>query len=161
MLPQQIGIILDGNRRFAIELVRRPWEGHRLGMLKARDVLRWACEKGIKYVTAYTLSLENLFKRPKKELKLILNYIGKEAENILSNKDHVVHKFNVQVRFIGRKYLLPRALQEKMKSVEKMTKKYNKHFLNIAVAYGGQQELVDAMRKITKKILNLQDQLSV
>jgi len=152
MLPQHIGIILDGNRRFAIELMRRPWAGHRLGMLKARDVLRWACEKGIKYMTAYTLSLENLFKRPKKELKLILNYIGKEAENILNNKDHIVHKFNVQVRFIGRKYLLPRALQEKMKSVEKMTKKYNKHFLNIAVAYGGQQELVDAMRKIIKKI---------
>jgi tritrans,polycis-undecaprenyl-diphosphate synthase [geranylgeranyl-diphosphate specific] len=153
MLPQHIGIILDGNRRFAIELMRRPWEGHRLGMLKARDVLRWACEKGIKYMTAYTLSLENLFKRPKRELKLILNYIGKEAENILSNKDHIVHKFNVQVRFIGRRHLLPRALQEKMKSVEEMTKKYNTHFLNIAVAYGGQQELVDAMRKITKKIL--------
>ena len=153
MLPQHIGIILDGNRRFAIELMRRPWAGHRLGMLKARDVLRWACEKGIKYMTAYTLSLENLFKRPKKELKLILNYIGKEAENILNNKDHIVHKFNVQVRFIGRKYLLPTALQEKMKSVEKMTKKYNRHFLNIAVAYGGQQELVDAMRKIMKKVL--------
>lgn len=153
MLPQHIGIILDGNRRFAIQLMKKPWEGHWLGLLKAKDVLRWACEKGIKYMTAYTLSLDNLFKRPKKELKLILNYIGKEAENILNNKNHVVHKFNVHVRFIGRKYLLPMALQEKMRLVEKMTKKYNKHFLNIAVAYGGQQELVDAMRNIIKKVL--------
>ena len=153
MLPQHIGIILDGNRRFAVQLMKRPWEGHKLGLLKARSVMKWACEKGIKYMTAYTLSLENLFQRPKKELQLILKYIGKEAESLIKDRDHLVHRFNVQVRFIGRRQLLPKALQEKMKSVEKLTKKYNKHFLNIAVAYGGQQELVDAMRSIAKKVL--------
>jgi tritrans,polycis-undecaprenyl-diphosphate synthase [geranylgeranyl-diphosphate specific] len=153
MLPQHVGVILDGNRRFAVQLMQKPWEGHRLGLVKAREVLRWACEKGIRYLTAYTLSLENLFTRPKKELQLILKYIGKEAELILSNKNHIVHRFNVQVRFIGRRHMLPKALQEKMNSVENLTKKYNKHFLNIAVAYGGQQELVDAMRKIAKKVL--------
>ena len=67
MVPKHMGIILDGNRRFAKQLMKRPWEGHKLGLVKARDVMTWACERGIKYLTAYVLSLENLSTRPKRE----------------------------------------------------------------------------------------------
>src|SRR3989344_3950169 len=114
MLPQHVGIILDGSRRFARELMKRPWLGHKMGLQKARQVLEWACEKGIKYVTAYVLSLENIQTRPKKELKLILKYFGEEMDTILSSTDHVVHKFAIQVRFIGRTHILPDTLQDKM-----------------------------------------------
>jgi len=148
---RHIGVILDGNRRFARELMKRPWEGHKLGLIKSRQVLQWACETGIKYITAYVLSLENLSTRPKRELSFILGYLGTETENILKNANHVVHRFDVRVRFIGRTSLLPKALQKKMRHVEERTKKYKKHALNIAVAYGGQQELVDATRKILEK----------
>ncbi len=150
-VPTHLGVILDGNRRFAKELLKRPWEGHKLGMLKAREVLNWACESGIKYVTAYTLSFENLKTRPKRELEMILNYLDNETEEILTDATHIVHKFNIKVRFIGRVHMLPYKLQEKMKRVEEKTLKYKKHFLNIAVAYGGQQELVDAMKKILEE----------
>lgn len=148
---RHIGVILDGNRRFARELMKRPWEGHRLGLLKSREVLQWACEAGIRYITAYVLSLENIATRPKKELQLILGYLGEEADNILKNSKHVVHRFNVRVKFIGRIQLLPKKLQKKLATVEKKTVKYKKYFLNVAVAYGGQQELVDATKKILEE----------
>jgi len=148
---RHIGVILDGNRRFASELMKRPWEGHRLGLIKSREVLQWTCEAGIQYITAYVLSIENIGTRPKRELSLILDYLGKEAENIMKNSKHVVHRFNVRVKFIGRTYLLPKHLQKKLAAVEKKTSRYKKYFLNVAVAYGGQQELVDATKKILEK----------
>lgn len=151
MLPQHVGIILDGNRRFARELMKTPWLGHKLGLEKARTVLAWACERGIKYVTAYVLSLENIETRPKKELQMILKYFGEEMDNILSDANHVVNRFHVKVRFIGRTHILPDGLQEKMKKVEAATKNNKKHTINIAIAYGGQQELVDAMKKILQE----------
>ena len=151
MLPSHIGIIMDGNRRFAKELMKRPWMGHFYGLQKSRQILQWACEAGIKYVTAYTLSLENLRTRPRRELHLILKYVEDEANNILENKNHVVHKFNVKVRFIGRVHLLPRHLQKKLLEVEDVTRAYKNHILNIALAYGGQQEIVDAMKQILLK----------
>ncbi|MFH1420745.1 MAG: polyprenyl diphosphate synthase [Candidatus Aenigmatarchaeota archaeon] len=149
-MPTHVGIIMDGNRRFAKTLMQLPWKGHKYGAKKAREVLEWACEKGIKYLTAYTLSLENLRTRPRDELRMILNLLGQEADAMVNDATHVVHRFDVRVRFIGRLTQLPKKLQDKMHDVEKFTGKYKKHFLNIAVAYGGQQEIVDA----TKKILN-------
>jgi len=149
--PLHIGMILDGNRRFAKELMKRPWEGHSMGLEKARDVLEWSCEAGIKYITAYVLSLENLQSRPKTELRYILKYLGEEADNILQNKKHAVHKYNVRVKFIGRTQLLPQALQDKLAKVEALTKPYSKHQMNVALAYGGQQEIVDAARRILEE----------
>ncbi len=151
MLPRHIGVIMDGNRRFARSLMKHPWVGHEYGLKKARQVLQWACESGIKYITAYTLSLENMGTRPKKELSIILRYLEQETENILSDAKHVVHRFAVNVRFIGRTNVLPKSLQKKMRLVEERTKKYKKHFLNIAVAYGGQQEIIDATKEILRK----------
>lgn len=151
IVPQHVGIILDGNRRFARELMKKPWLGHKIGLEKARHVLEWACERGIKYVTAYVLSLENFDTRPKKELRMILKYFGEEMDNILLSTDHVIHKFAIKVRFIGRTHILPDGLQAKMKRVEEVTNKYRKHGLNIAIAYGGQQELVDAVKGILQK----------
>ena len=86
--------------------------------------------------------------RPKKELQLILKYFGEEMDDILTTADHVVNRFAVQVKFIGRTHILPDALQEKMKLVADRTKNYKKHTLNIAIAYGGQQEITDAVKQI-------------
>jgi tritrans,polycis-undecaprenyl-diphosphate synthase [geranylgeranyl-diphosphate specific] len=150
-IPTHIGFILDGNRRYAKELMKKPWQGHKMGMLKAREVLQWSCEAGIKYITAYTLSFENLKTRPRIELKFILKMLENEANNMLKNTKHPVHKFHVKVRFIGRLHALPDKLQNKLSEVEKKTKIYNKHFLNVALAYGGQQEIVDATKSILEK----------
>jgi tritrans,polycis-undecaprenyl-diphosphate synthase [geranylgeranyl-diphosphate specific] len=151
IVPNHIGVILDGNRRYARALMKKPWAGHKIGLEKSREVLAWACDAGIKYITAYTLSYENLNTRPRKELAMILGYLQSEAENIIKNKNHFVHRRGVKVRFIGRINLLPRRLQEKMKSVESLTAGNRNHTLNIAVAYGGQQEIADAVRQILLK----------
>jgi len=154
MVPiTHLGIILDGNRRFAKELMKRPWEGHRLGLEKAREALEWSCERGIKYLTAYVLSLENYKTRPGTELKYILKYLGAEADNILTNTNHVVHKYKVKVNFVGRITILPDWLQEKIAAVEAKTANYKKHVLNVALAYGGQQEIVDAVKTIAQKVM--------
>mgnify|MGYP001409231423 CR=1 FL=1 len=153
MNPKHIGIILDGNRRFAKQLMKKPWEGHRYGLKKGREVLEWAIEKKIKYITAYTLSLENLESRPKAELDYILKQLRNEMKEILGNKNHPVHKHQIKVNFIGRLSLLPDDLQDLMKTVEESSKDYSKHFLNLAVAYGGQQEIVDATKKIVEKCM--------
>lgn len=150
-VPMHVGIILDGNRRFAKQLMKMPWEGHKMGLEKAREVLEWACDYKVRYMTAYTLSEENLARRPKEELRLILHYIGSEADSILKNKGHVANRKKIRVRFIGRTHLLPMWLRGKMKQVEKKTRSYKKHFLDIAVAYGGQQEIVDALKAIMQK----------
>ncbi len=150
-IPEHIGVILDGNRRYAKQLMKKPWFGHKAGLEKTREVLKWTCESGIKHITAYVLSLENISSRPKSELRFILKCLENEAENILGNKNHVVHEFKVKVRFIGRLSLLPQQLQKKMAAVEKRTAAYKNHFLNVAVAYGGRQELVDAMKEIMQK----------
>lgn len=151
VIPQSIGVIMDGNRRFAKELMKRPWKGHEFGVKKTREVLRWSCELGIKYITVYALSLENLSTRPKIELKKILEYFDKEMDILLS-EDHVVHETKTRVKFIGRIRVLPKRIQEKMKGVEQRTKNYKEHFLNVAVAYGGQQEIVDACKEISIKV---------
>jgi tritrans,polycis-undecaprenyl-diphosphate synthase [geranylgeranyl-diphosphate specific] len=148
---KHVGVILDGNRRFAVRLMKKPWMGHRYGLEKARETLKWACEFKIKHLTAYVLSLENLRSRPKRELAYILKYLGMEADNILQNSEHIVHQNNVRVRFIGRTQMLPGWLQEKMRKVEELTKNYDKHYLNVAVAYGGQQEIVDATKRILEE----------
>jgi tritrans,polycis-undecaprenyl-diphosphate synthase [geranylgeranyl-diphosphate specific] len=148
MIPTHLAVVMDGNRRYAKELMKRPWMGHKYGLQKSRQVLEWACEAGIKYITAYTLSLENLTSRPKRELAMILGFLEEESDNMLENSEHVVHRLGVKVRFIGRVQLLPSKLQKKMRAVEKKTLNYKNHSLNIAVAYGGQQEIVDAMKQI-------------
>lgn len=154
IVPEHIGVILDGNRRYAKSLMKKPWEGHKIGLKKAREVLEWTCEAGIKHITAYVLSIENIDSRPRRELNFILKCIENETDNILEKKDHVVYRFGVRVRFIGRTHLLPQKLQEKMKKVEEITRPHKNHTLNIAVAYGGRQELLDAMKEILSKGLN-------
>ncbi len=150
-VPQSIGMIMDGNRRFAREIMKRPWEGHQFGVRKAREVLEWSHELGIKYLTIYALSLENFGSRPKVELKKILEYMEKENDAVLSGK-HVVHETGTRVKFIGRTGVLPESLREKMKKVERLTEKNVNHVLNVAVAYGGQQEIIDACKKISMQV---------
>lgn len=149
--PHHIGVILDGNRRYARMLSRKPWYGHKVGVHKAREFLRWADELGVEYVTAYVLSVENYLTRPRRELRMILKYFGDELDEVLTG-DHVVHQTQTRVRFIGRLEMLPKDLQKKMLKVESLTSRYDRHFLNVCVAYGGQQEIVDACRALAERV---------
>ncbi len=141
-----VAFIMDGNRRFARRLMKKPWKGHEWGAKKIREVAKWCRDKGIKYVTFYGLSIENLYNRPKTELEMLMRIFKREFSNI--PYDEEFHENKVKVNVIGRIDLLPLDVQEAIKEAVKSTRKYNKYFITFAIAYGGRQEIVDAVKNI-------------
>lgn len=132
--------------------MKRPWKGHEWGVNKIKEVFEWCKELGVKIITVYSLSLENLEGRPKNELEFLFNLARNEVKDIIENKDNFVHKNRIKVIFFGRLDLLPKDLQENMKKAMKTTKNYSSYFINFAIAYGGRQEIIDASRSIAFKI---------
>ena len=149
-IPKHIGIIMDGNRRYAKKLGLDPKMGHIFGAKKLEEVLKWCLELGIREVTLYAFSTEN-FKRSQDEIEHIFNLMKSKLREL--EKSEVIHKNEVQIRFIGKLELLPDDLRILMKKIEDLTRNYNKYRLNIAVAYGGRSEIVDAIRNIVKDAL--------
>ncbi len=148
-LPKHVGIIMDGNRRTAEIYGKEKYYGHYLGAKKAKEVLRWARDLGIKVVTLYSFSLEN-FNRPKEEVNVLMDLLEKEFYE--AAEDEEIHKYRVRIKAIGRVHLLPKRVQRAIKYAEEKTKNYNNFFINVAVAYGGQQEIIDAVKKIAEKV---------
>jgi tritrans,polycis-undecaprenyl-diphosphate synthase [geranylgeranyl-diphosphate specific] len=148
-MPEHIGIILDGNRRWGIEKYGDRLNGHIYGAKTGEDFLEWCLGLGIKTVTLYVFSTEN-FARPKEEVDKILKIIEDEARKLVTDKrlrDHEVH-----VKAIGRLELLPESLRSILDEVERVTATYDRHYLNIAVAYGGRAEIVDAAKRIIDEV---------
>lgn len=112
-------------------------------------MLDWCEEFGIKIITLYVLSAENLA-RDDDELHYLFDLIKARLEKLYN--DPRIHKTRMRVKAIGRVELLPESLREVLNRLENVTKDYDDHYLNIAIAYGGQNELVDAVKKIATKI---------
>lgn len=148
-MPTHIGIILDGNRRFAKEQGQDTDYGHSMGAQRVEEVLDWCFEAGIKVITVYAFSTEN-FSRNKKEVKHILNLAKERFETIA--RSEVVHRHQVRVRAIGQFSLLPSSLLTAIKKAEEVTANYNKFQLNVAIGYGGRTEIVDAIKRIAEKV---------
>lgn len=146
---EHIAIILDGNRRWASGKALDPWLGHEKGAKKVEDLIDWCQKLHVKSITLYAFSTEN-FVRPENEVEEIMRIAEEEFRKILT--DERIHKNKVRVKVIGRINLLPGSLQKLIMDVEKATQDYDQHFLNIAFAYGGRAEIVDAARKIAEKV---------
>jgi len=142
---QHLGIILDGNRRFAKKLVLEPWKGHELGAGKIEKLFDWCSELGIKQATLYCFSIEN-FNRPKKEFDFLMNLFKKEFTKITS--DERLERNGIKINFIGERNRFDGELQEIMKRLENKTSKNTGFIFNFAMAYGGRQEIVNACRKL-------------
>jgi len=112
-------------------------------------LLDWCLDMGVKSITLYAFSTEN-FLRSVGEVEEILRVAGQKLQEILT--DERIQKHDVRVKVIGRLGLLPKNLQEIILQVEDATKNFDKHFLNVALAYGGRAEIVDATRKIAQKV---------
>jgi tritrans,polycis-undecaprenyl-diphosphate synthase [geranylgeranyl-diphosphate specific] len=148
---KHIGVILDGNRRFAKRLMKEPWKGHQWGGEKVKELLSWCKEANIHTATLYSFSVQN-FSRPKAEFEFLMKNFEKEFLKIAEDSNHVAHKDKVKVKAIGRLWMLPEFVQKAIKKAEEATSKYNDYHLNIAIAYGGQEEITDAMTKIGEQI---------
>lgn len=148
-MPRHIAIIMDGNRRLAKSLGLMSWQGHRLGAEKIDEVLEWCLDLGIKTTTAYAFSTEN-FNRPKAEIEELFNLFEEYFNKIAT--DERVHKNKMRVKAIGRIERFPERVRRAIKNAEDATKDYDNFILNIAVAYGGRQEVVDAFKKIAESV---------
>ena len=148
-MPNHIAIILDGNRRWAKRNLSISKEGHFKGADAVEDLLDWCEEFDIKIITLYVLSAENLSRRDL-ELEYLFELIRTRLEKLFN--DPRIHKNQMRVKAMGRIELLPDSIKDVLKRLDSATKNYEKHFLNIAIAYGGHDELIDAVKKISSKI---------
>jgi tritrans,polycis-undecaprenyl-diphosphate synthase [geranylgeranyl-diphosphate specific] len=148
-VPKHIGIIMDGNRRFSKRLMMKPWKGHEWGAKKVKRLLEWGHELGIKELTLYSFSVEN-FNRPREEFKYLMDLFRKEFDNI--KHDTRIREYGIRINFIGRTWMFPEDIQERMKSLMELTRGHDGHILNLAMAYGGRQEIIDAVKKIAREL---------
>jgi len=147
--PEHIAIILDGNRRWAVDHSLNPWIGHHFGAKRTEELLRWCLKLGVKSVTLYAFSTEN-FSRSLTEVEELMTIFEEKLREVLENED--IHRHRVRVKVIGRLNLLPEKLQEMINQIEMVTGDYDEHFLNIALAYGGRAEIIDATKEIARNV---------
>jgi tritrans,polycis-undecaprenyl-diphosphate synthase [geranylgeranyl-diphosphate specific] len=152
IIPNHLGIILDGNRRWGIKHKMEAWRGHYYGADKFEKFLEWCAELNIPQVSAYVLSTENL-DRPAREVNELLNLFRKELEKLENEKMSFLDKYEIRMKFVGDLTKLPLGLRKVMGRIMKKTEKYNKRVFNLLVAYGGKFELTQAVKKIAKKAI--------
>src|SRR5258708_5302610 len=144
--PHHIGIILDGNRRHGRSLgITEPRELYDLGANKLDEVLDWCIELGILTVTLWVFSTDN-FRRPAAEVSGILASVEAKLKALAC--DPATHRRRVRVRAIGCREMLPEPVLAAIAAAERATAEYDGIELNIAVAYGGRQEIADAVRAL-------------
>jgi undecaprenyl diphosphate synthase len=122
-MPEHVGIILDGNRRWGFEKYGERLNGHIYGARTGEDFLEWCLDLGIKTVTLYVFSTEN-FLRSKEEVATILGIVEREARKLAI--DPRIHQHKVHVKAIGRLEQLPTSLRGALEDLEKTTESYDK-----------------------------------
>ena len=139
-LPRHVGIILDGNRRWAAGQGSTSEQGHRAGARKIDEFLGWCDDLGVQVVTLWLLSTDNLA-RPAAELKPLLEIIDETVGGLAAGRKWRVHP-------VGALDLLPLSTTEMLGAAEKSTAEVDGMLVNVAVGYGGRQEVVDAVRSL-------------
>ncbi|UNO40162.1 isoprenyl transferase [Streptomyces sp. MST-110588] len=139
-VPKHIGVILDGNRRWARADGRTPEQGHQAGADKISELLGWCEETDVEVVTLWLLSTDNL-DRPEKELTPLLGIIENTVRGLAADGRWRVHH-------VGNRDLLPSHTQRVLKEAEQATLDHDGILVNVAVGYGGRQEIADAVRSL-------------
>lgn len=145
-IPEHIAIIMDGNGRWAKKRLLPRSVGHKYGMERMIGLMERAFELGVKYITVYALSTENL-KRPQEELDALFNLFRNHFSEYMGR----VCARGVRLRAIGDISLLPEDLQQILKDSEEQTAKYEGKGINVAVCYGARDEIVNAVNKAVEK----------
>lgn len=146
-LPRHIAIIMDGNGRWAQKRGMPRIEGHRRGVHSVRNTVEECCRLGIEQLTLYCLSVEN-WKRPKRELDQLMWLL----ERYLIQERPTIMKQNVRLRVIGRREGLPDRVLREMDESLRLSANNTGTTLCLAINYGGRTEIVDAVRKLAKRV---------
>lgn len=148
-LPGHIAIIMDGNGRWATRRGLPRAMGHRSGVESLREVVRLCSSLGINYLTVYAFSTEN-WKRPTEEVNILMDllveYLNKELLEL--------HENNVRIKAIGQICELPPKTKEALNNAESYTESNTGLTLNLALNYGGRNEITDAVKRIAKKAVS-------
>jgi short-chain Z-isoprenyl diphosphate synthase len=142
-LPKHVGVMLDGNRRWAKAVGRDTAHGHRAGAANIEPLLDWCDEVGVEVVTLWLLSTDNLA-RPSAELTPLLEIIEEAVATLAEQKRWRLHP-------VGALDLLPAATAERLKAAEEATRDVAGILVNIAVGYGGRREIADAVRSLLQE----------
>lgn len=148
-IPEHVAIILDGNGRWAKKRMLPRNMGHAQGSKNVEKMCRVSYKLGIKYLTVYAFSTEN-WKRPKAEVDALMVLLGTYLNDCIKNNK----KNNMIVRFIGDTSVLNEGLQEKIKTLTEISKDNTGLNLTVALNYGGRDELVRCVKKITTDVMN-------
>jgi undecaprenyl diphosphate synthase len=146
--PKHIAIILDGNRRWAKQRHIPSSKGHSKGFENILELMEWVKELSIKESTLYCFSTEN-FNRRKEEVDYLFNLMRKKIKG-LDKPDSKIHKNKIKVSFIGKLSMFPEDLQQEMKILMEHTAHYDDYILNLAMAYGSKDEIVQALKKVVE-----------
>lgn len=148
-IPKHIGIIMDGNGRWAKKRGLPRSAGHRMGAKTLEQITRDAGHLGVRYLTVYAFSTEN-WKRPQDEIDALMKLLGE----YLDDYKRLIGDEDIRVRIIGSYDKLDDDIIAKIKNIEEQTKHNSAITLNIALNYGGRDEIVHAVQKIAKKVKN-------
>ncbi|OPX64947.1 MULTISPECIES: polyprenyl diphosphate synthase [unclassified Methanoregula] len=148
-VPNHVAIIQDGNRRYAKMVGIDTASGHRAGADKTEEILDWAHELGIRHITLYTFSTEN-FSRDKNEVRHLFDLFKEKLNQVV--QDERLKKYRIRIQMVGDRSLLPDDLRKAVDDAENLTRDHDGFFLNIALAYGGRNEIVLAAREILTEV---------
>jgi len=146
-----VAIIMDGNGRWGLRNKKSRNLGHQEGLKTVEKIIKSTIKNKINFLTLFVFSTEN-WKRPKKEV----NFLFKLLESFLGDKIFELNKQNIKLKVIGVKNF-SKKINKLLKESEDLTKKNNKLQINLALNYGSKNELVNALKKITKKKININE----
>jgi undecaprenyl diphosphate synthase len=145
--PRHVAIIMDGNGRWASAHGRARHNGHRAGVRAARDVVEAAVEAGVEVLTLFAFSSEN-WSRPIEEVNSLMRLFIE----VLQREMDALHDNGIRLRFVGSRDQLPTILQKRMADAEARTAANGRLTLVVAIAYGGRWDLLQAVRRIARKV---------
>ena len=151
VLPQHIAVIPDGNRRWARARRLSPWEGHREGVKRFREVSEVAWQSGVPYFTFWAGSEENLLERSRIEVRFLVSLLKNELRRQLASRE--TEEKQIRFRLIGRwrEILKDKKLNDLAEKLEEKTKNFVKCHLTILFGYDGRREMAEAIHKIKDK----------
>ncbi len=143
IVPNHVGIIMDGNRRWAKEKNKKTIEGHLAGANRIISLAKYIFDKGVKYLSIYAFSTEN-FNRSAEEVSYLMGLIIK----FFNERVHELHDYNIKIVVSGLRDNLSKDVLKCIDNVVELTKNNTGGVLNVCLNYGGRREIVDAVNKI-------------
>ena len=147
---KHVAIIMDGNGRWGIKHKKSRNLGHRAGLNTVEKIIKSSIKNKINYLTLFAFSTEN-WKRPKKEIKFLLNLL----DSFIDQKISEFNKNNIKLKIIGNINVFHNKLKKKLQKSEKLTKKNNRLQVNLALNYGSKSELINTFKKVNRNKLNI------